>query len=48
MNKMSADRPPMRRIALRLLSGRPLHRSYLRWNDGTDLVPLDKRVDFGG
>lgn len=42
-----ADHPRMRRIVLRLLPGWPLHRYYLHWSDGTDLVSLDRRVTAG-
>lgn len=46
-DRLLTDHPRMRRIVFRFRPGRPLHRYYLHWSDGTDLVSLDRRVTTG-
>lgn len=46
-DRLLADHPRMRRILVRGRPGWPLHRYYLHWSDGTDLVALDRRVASG-
>ncbi|MEU6549745.1 hypothetical protein ABZ915_05545 [Streptomyces sp. NPDC046915] len=46
-DRLLAGHPRMRRILVRGRPGWPLHRYYLHWSDGTDLVSLDRRVASG-
>ncbi|MFI1566916.1 hypothetical protein ACH4ZX_28355 [Streptomyces sp. NPDC020490] len=46
-DRLLVGHPRMRRILVRVRPGWPLHRYYLHWSDGTDLVALDRRVASG-